>query len=100
MNGADEPAGVPGQERLGELLDELRRDPPTTRDAEHFDRRVLARARWQRPLHRSTRDAGALASSIGEALRLLLRRRVVGSAAEHRSDDEPPSGRPDREEPR
>jgi hypothetical protein len=79
MSDGENPADdlTPAEGRLSEHLELLRASPPTA--APQLIARIIRRVRWQRAIRDPLILMGAIASAIGEMLRLLLR---------------PPAGRP------
>ena len=61
----------PAEHRLSEHLELLRASPPST--APELIARIVRRVRWQRAIRDPLILVGAVASAIGQSLRLLAR---------------------------
>lgn len=73
MSDGEDPADdlSPAQGRLSEHLELLRANPPTA--APELIGRIIRTVRWQRAIRDPLVLVGAVASAIGESLRLLVK---------------------------
>ena len=87
MTDSDVPAEhlSPAEQRLFQHLELLRASPPTA--APDLILRIVRRARWQRAIRGQLILVGAVASAIGDGLRLLLRPVTSNTAPRHDQRD-------------